>query len=269
MSIVKKKKYYMIYLNATKDEFCEFFIQSIKEFTKKEGKPIGIGVSLSIASSQISIHYNLKKEINTEDKSINQFEFIKYDITKYKIVNPEVKGNNQINLWKSIRKVTRIIELPTVLYHLKDNNQFDIPIETELEIFGRAVVTHFRDHTMDYHTSYSEKYSNKSLEEAKDEFREHWNDESRKEHLKTASFFSSMNKTQVDFLNDYVLRILDNATFNVMRALDENTGNEDSQINVDINGVKAVELNMIGNGNLSGEYLDWIDRFSKYKEFQT
>ena len=264
----------MIYIYKSKDEFQDYFLKSLEKFKKDNGEPTSIGVSWSRESKLISIHYNLNQELNKANKSINQFEFINYSSINYKIGSPDdcenEDQNEWIDFWGKIREASTLIQLPTVLYQIVDTDQYDLPIENENEIFGKAVVKHFRDYTIEHHQQISENYYNKTIDEISKSFPDYWNEELKVEKLKEATFFNKLDSEQLSFLRKYILKLIDSTTFNVMRAIDESSfSNDCKSIAVTINGQRAEELNLIGNGNLSGEYLDWIDRFSKYEQFQT
>jgi len=260
----------MINLNQVKDEFKDYLIKVVKEIESNYGNPKSIGIELSEKSKTIIIHFNIHKEIDKENKSCSQFEHQAKFQTKYELGEPNDKGFvYDMRLWEGVRNTSKEIQLPTTLCCFDENKFNYFVIETELETFGRFVVKHFREETMYSHDWHLDKFTNKTIEKIKDEIPEHWNETNVQEHMKSAKFFNSLSQEQLDYFNNYVLKMIDSSAFCVMRAFDENTGDEDSDIEIKCKGINVVDLPLIGNGNLSGEYLDWVDRFSKYGKFQT
>lgn len=260
----------MIILNQVKDEFKEYLIGVFKEINSKYGNPKSIGIELSEKSKTIVVHFNIDKEINKEDKTCSQFEYQGKFQTNFELGEPNDKGFvYDMRLWSGIRNATKEIQLPTTLCCFDEDKFNYFVIETELETFGRFVVSHFREETMQSHDWHLEKFTKKSIAQIRKEIPEHRNENSIEDHMKSAQFFNSLNSEQLHYFNNYILKMIDSTAFSVMRAFDEKTGYEKCDIEIKCMGINAVDLPLIGNGNLSGEYLDWVDRFSEYGEFKT
>ena len=207
--------------------------------------------------------------LNKNDKTANQFENRNEYQTSYQMGKPDERGFiYDLRMWKGIRNATRIIDLPTVLCCFEDESKNYFVIESELELFGRAIVKFFREEPLEFHESNLKRYTEKPIQEFISTIPDYLTEEKKKKEIESAQFFNSLNLAQRSFLNQYLKKMLDFTSFNVMRAIDENTGLEDSDVNIEIRGIKATELPLIGDGNLSGEYFDWIDRFSKYGEYE-
>ncbi len=260
----------MIILNQEKDEFKEYLVSAFNEIESNYGKVESMGIELSEKNKTISIHFNVNRKIDKQIKTCSQFEYQNVYQTKYQLGEPNEKGFiYDLRLWTGIREATKDIQLPTVLCCFDEPKFNYFAIETELEKFGRFVVEHFREETMRNHDWHLDKFTNKSLKQIREEIPDHWNENSIEVHMKSAKFFNSLNLEQLHYFNDYILKMIDSSAFCVMRAFDEKTGYEDSDIEIKCMGINATELPLIGNGNLSGEYLDWVERFSCYGEFKT
>lgn len=255
----------MIELKNINQNFSDFFIAGIEKFSADIERPKSIGVSWSQTEQIIKLHFS-KNPFDKNEKSINQFEYQDYAIAKY---SSDPTEKEHIPLWRMIRSCTKKAILPTVVLYIVDKDLYDFPIETDTEIFGRAVIKHIRDYTMGYHSSKMERFKGKTKEDIIAEYPKNWTDEMRATQIKDAEFFTSLDSIQIEFLNDYILGLIDNIGFNVMRAIDESSFDKDCKsIEVKVNNTRAENLNMIGNGNLSGEYFDWIERFSKFKALE-
>ncbi|MCE3229498.1 MAG: hypothetical protein K0S32_4049 [Bacteroidetes bacterium] len=143
----------------------------------------------------------------------------------------------------------------------------DLKRDATTDKFGREVVRLIREEQFD---SYLE-HKNHILKTGYQKFVKDLNPNRDKFYndleIERAKLFCDLSKEQHEVLNRIVLNILDSVAFNVMRALDENNV-EDSGMSLKIDGIEARDIEMIGNGNLSGEYFDWVERFSKHGEFQ-
>ena len=267
LSVIKNN---MIVLRQDKDEFKEYLISVFNDIQSNYGIVNSLGIELSEKEKTIIIHFNIHRKIDKQNKKCSQFEYQGKYQTKYKLGKPNDKGFvYDMRLWTGIRDATKEIQLPTILCCFDEDKFNYFVIETELEKFGRFVIEHFREETMRTHDWYLDKFTNKTISQIKGEIPEHWNETHREIHMKSAKFFNTLNETQLKYFNEYVLKMVDSTAFSVMRAFDEKTGYEDCDIEIKCMGINAVDLPLIGNGNLSGEYLDWADRFSKYGEFQT
>lgn len=137
-----------------------------------------------------------------------------------------------------------------------------------LDCFGKAVVRFFRDEPMELHDFYEKSYRGSSQEEIVRNIRDSsMSEDLKKKQLEDAEFFNSLSEEQVLYLNKYMLKFADHIAFIAMRALDENTSDIDARLQVKMDNIKVTDLPMIGNGNLSGEYLDWCERFSEREKF--
>jgi len=247
----------MITLHQIKDEFSEFLINCVEDFSNKKGNLKAIGVSLYESTKQIQIHFNTEKAVNKKDKTSEQFEYKNEYKTTYQMGQPDERGFvYDLSMWVGIRNATRKVYLPTVLCCFEEESKNYFAIESELEIFGRAIVKLFREEPMEFHESNLKRFTEQSIGAF------------ASEEMESVQFFNSLNSVQKEFLNRYIKEVIDFTSFNVMRAIDEKTGFEESDINIDIRGVKATDLPLIGNGNLSGEYFDWTERFSKYGKIE-
>lgn len=246
--------------------FPNFLINAVKAFELEFETVKSIGISWSKKNTSIQIHFS-KADFDRTNKNIEQFEHQNYRTLHYQTEDSKI--NADFNMWSSIRQTTKELFLPTVLLHYVDKDLYDFPINTDTEIFGRAVIKNLRDETMSYHTQVMESYKDKTADEMISEFRESWSNEFKISKNKEANFFCSLDEAQRTFLHNYVLKLIDNIGFNLMRSIDESSFRKDCKgIAILVNGTRAEEIDMIGNGNLSGEYLDWIERFSQFKEYQ-
>lgn len=138
-------------------------------------------------------------------------------------------------------------------------------LKDKLDHFGMGVVNHFRDTNYEDYLNEKEGYTQVPLPELVDSVAASgMHDDLKAERIRAAKFFHSLSKEQSDFLDHWMLERLDQIAFNIMNVLDESRV-DDSGLVVTIHGTDVTQLPLIGNGNMSGEYLDWIDRFSKYK----
>lgn len=147
------------------------------------------------------------------------------------------------------------------------NNDSNIE-QDALDYFGKAVVRFFRDEPMELHDSYVKSYTGQNKTEIlRNILGSNMSEDLKKGQLEGAKFFNSLSEEQLLFLNKYMLKFADHIAFIVMRALDEKTSDANDRLQVNVDGISATDLPMIGNGNLSGEYLDWCERFSENEEF--
>lgn len=254
-----------IILDQNRDEFAEFLVQSTEEFLKEYCNPTAICISLLASSKTILISFNYQKNIDKSDLTPNQFEVQNYRTTKYEFGEPNKYGLvYDMRLWTGVRNATTKINLPTVLCCFENSTENYLALETEMEIFGRSVVQYFRDENIELYNWYIDRFTKRTMMEIENEIPKHWAKELRQKHIRDAKFFNNLNEDQITFLNYFVKMLIDSTAMNVMRAIDENTGNENDFIEIKINNISATKLPMIGNGNLSGEYLDWCERFSKF-----
>ena len=78
-----------------------------------------------------------------------------------------------------------------------------------------------------------------------------------------------LKKSEIAALDKLILNIVDNAAFTLLRGIQESMDDCDGTENIElkIDGKKANELDLT-SGSLFGDYFDWIQRFSRYGEFQ-
>ena len=81
-------------------------------------------------------------------------------------------------------------------------------------------------------------------------------------------FFNSLTEKQTETLNRIVLNILDSTAFNFLREVEENL-DENKSIGMTINGKKVENISSeLLSGTLFGEYFLWVEKNSKFGEFQ-
>jgi hypothetical protein len=81
-------------------------------------------------------------------------------------------------------------------------------------------------------------------------------------------FFNSLTKKQTETLNRIVLNILDSTAFNFLREVEENL-DENESIGMTINGKNVENISSeLLSGTLFGEYFLWVEKNSKFGEFQ-
>jgi hypothetical protein len=147
----------------------------------------------------------------------------------------------------------------------KNGQQFERNPDTEK--IGKAVVQHFRDEIYQPFIDEKEQIIETGIDKYNDELNSLICDDLRNLMIERAELFCSLTNEQNKILNRLILNTIDSVAFNVMRALDENDS-EKSGVILKINNIEITKLRLIGNGNLSGEYFDWVERFSKYGHFQ-
>jgi hypothetical protein len=81
-------------------------------------------------------------------------------------------------------------------------------------------------------------------------------------------FFNSLNERQTEILNRIILNLLDFSSFSFLKEIEENL-EENNSIGLTINGEKVENISSeFLSGTLFGEYFLWIEKNSKYGEFQ-
>lgn len=81
-------------------------------------------------------------------------------------------------------------------------------------------------------------------------------------------FFNDLNEKQTDTLNKIILNLLDSTAFNFLREIEENLDYKKS-IGLTINGKKAENITSeLLSGTLFGEYFLWVEKNSKFGEYQ-
>lgn len=95
----------------------------------------------------------------------------------------------------------------------------------------------------------------------------HFSEELKSERLREYELFKSLDEKQLMLLDTLMKSIIDNTAFSILReiqeAMDECVGKE--KIKLTIDGQKSTSLDLL-SGTLFGEYLLWVDKFSKYGE---
>jgi|GEM_PF-2477972 len=284
----------MIDINNEQNTIVNFITEAFNKFNMEIGEPKSIGILCKPSEGKFSISFNSRNEI---DKSnIESIEFEYKDFAFLNLENWRIECQKEISQWKYfveggvfessgtlkiyninryltyilstiIRKLTIDINLPTTLLGFEFSELNTIILHSNLEKFGRTITRIFRSDNYESYLTERNYHRSQGVEELRNKLSPHLDSATKNLMLQKSTFYNSLTIEQIQVLDKLVLGILDNTAFNVMRALDENNINE-SGISLTIDNVYVRELPLIGNGNLSGEYFDWVERFSKYGEFQ-
>jgi hypothetical protein len=284
----------MVDINNDKASITDFINKSINHIRLEFGEPKSIGIFCKPSEGLFTISFSIKSEINKQDIKSVEFEFNDIDsliieswrieiqkensqwkyfpeggIIEYSGVDKINKLNRYLTyiLWTIIRESTREINLPTTLLSFEFTEFNSIIIHSNLEKFGRAITKLFRDEIFDNYLAEKDYYRSIKPEIFKDNLNPNLDQSTKNLKLQKAAFYASLTTEQIQTLDKLVLGQIDNIAFNIMRALDENNDSE-TGILLTVDNLNVRELPLIGNGNLSGEYLDWVERFSKHGEFQ-
>ncbi len=283
----------MVDLKNDKESIVNFIKNSLYDFKTTYGNPKAVGIFCQPLEGLLSISINREVEILEKNKNKVEFEYQNFDtlfvenwkiesqkdISKWKYWGTgisEISGAQKIYninkvfyncLWTIIREATSEIYLPTTLLFFEFPELNDIIIHSNLEKFGRTVTKLFRNDIFEGYLSTKNHYRSIDIEAYKKSYNPNGDDETRNLTFEIATFYSSLTSEQAQTLDKIMLGNIDNVAFNVMSGLDGNN-KEETGISLTIDNLDVRDLPLIGNGNLSGEYFDWVERFSKYGGFQ-
>ncbi|WP_273214919.1 hypothetical protein [Runella zeae] len=282
----------MIDITNDKAEIISFLSTTIKKIRNNFGNPKSIGFYCKPSEGAFTISFNIKSEI--KEKYTNSIEFEYKDIeflfmkhwkkeceqekSQWKYFEEdgifEASGPQKLYninrylshvFWTIIRESTREINLPTTLLSFEFEELNHIILHSNLEKFGRIITKLFRDEIFKHYLEERTQYTNpdfiQSIQQNSPYMYETY-------IAHKSYFYSSLTNDQIENLDKIILGIIDSIAFNVMRGLDENDDVE-SGISLIVDNRDVRQLPLIGNGNLSGEYLDWVERFSKYGGFKS
>ena len=283
----------MVDFNNDKINVVQFIKDSISEFENEVGKPKSIGIKCTPSKGNISICFNKEKEIDGKILTIEQFEYKNQRTFHSKEWKKEyeqskscwflfeeagvlefsgVDKSASINKFYSyflrnlLRDMTKKMFLPTTLLELERNEYSQIVLHSKTENFGRAVVEAFREAQYDTFLEQKEHILKVGYNKYVADINPNISTDLKALMIERALFFTSLTDEQNKILDKIILNMLDFTAFNVMRTIEENnSGITDFSVLVD--NQDATKLPLIG-GSLFGEYFDWVERFSKYGEFQ-
>lgn len=284
----------MVDINKDKENFVNFISKTVLKFTEDIGKPKSVGIYCKPSEGLFTVSFNAEKEIDKEKINSLEFEFKNFDCygieswkiecekenTQWKYLDDggifESSGTQKLYninrylshiLWRIIRESANEIYLPTTLLSFEFSNLNSIIIHSNLENFGRTITRLFRNEIFENYLSEKENYRITDIEYFKNNLNPNFDELTKKTMLEKAIFYSTLTEDQLNTLDKIILGQIDNTAFNVLRGLDENK-EEESGILLTVDHLDVRLLPLIGNGNLSGEYFDWVERFSKYGKFQ-
>jgi hypothetical protein len=284
----------MVDINNNKRSITDFIGKSITHIRSEFGEPRSIGIFCKPSEGLFTISFNIKTEITKEDIKSVEFEFKNIDsliieswriesqkensqwkyfpeggIIEYSGVDKIYKLNRYLTyiLWTIVRESTREIDLPTTLLSFEFTEFNSIIIHSNLDKFGRAITKLFRNETFDNYLAERDYYRSIKPEIFWDSMNPNLDETIKNLKLQKAAFYSSLTSEQIETLDKIILGQIDSIAFNIMRALDENNDSE-TGILLTVDNLNVRELPLIGNGNLSGEYFDWVERFSNHGQFQ-
>jgi hypothetical protein len=284
----------MIDFNNYQIRIVDFVKKTVSEFEYEIGKSKLIGIYCEPSKGVLTINFNIHKQINEVDLNDNHFEYQNYGVLHFPEWQIEYKkkksewrffeeaGTIKISgyekkelinkfystvLWYIVRGITKEINLPTTLIQYEIDKYNRIILHSEVETFGRVVVQYFRDEIYRPFVDEKERIIEMGYNNYMNKLNPHIADDLKSLMAERAELFCNLTKEQNQVLDKLILNIIDSTSFNVLRALDENN-EEKSGIVLKINDINVTKLPLIGNGNLSGEYFDWVERFSKYGNFQ-
>ena len=284
----------MVDINNDKENIVNFLSKTVFKFCEDISEPKSVGIFCKPSEGLITISFNTEFEIDIE--KINSIEFEHKNYQSFIIENWKAECQKEISQWKYFkeggifessgaqklyninrylthilwtifRESTIKIKLPTTLLSFEFGDLNSIIIHSNLENFGRTITRLFRNEIFENYLTEKNYYRNIKIEEFKKNINPNFDEQTRNLMLEKSVFYCSLTNEQIQTLDKIILGQLDSTAFNVMRSLDENN-EEQTRIKLTINNLDARQLPLIGNGNLSGEYFDWVERFSKYGEYQ-
>ena len=137
------------------------------------------------------------------------------------------------------------------------------------EELGRILTQKLRDENYEYYKQLEEFARSMSIKEYYNQPRNP-NFDKGLQKLKDERFelLNILDDKQIEVLNRLILSIIDFAAFNILREIEENL-DEDNSIGLTIKGEKVEEIaHEFLSGTLFGEYFKWIEKNSKYGNFQ-
>jgi hypothetical protein len=284
----------MVDINNDKENIINFLSKTVLKFCEEVREPKSVGIFCKPSEGFFTISFNSEFEIDKE--KINSIEFEHKSYESYIIENWKVECQKEISQWKYFkeggifessgaqklyninrylthilstifRESTIKINLPTTLLSFEFVELNSIIIHSNLENFGRTITRLFRNEIFETYLKEKDYYKKIEIEEFKININPNFDEQTRNLMLEKSAFYLSLTKEQIQTLDKIILGQLDSTAFNVMRSLDENN-EEQTKIKLTVNNLDARQLPLIGNGNLSGEYFDWVERFSKFGEYQ-
>ena len=134
---------------------------------------------------------------------------------------------------------------------------------------GKIIVKKLRDENFEFYEKsrdYGKSMSQKEYSELPKN--ENLLPEFQKLQDERFEFFNTLTEKQTETLNRIILNILDSTAFNFLREIEENLGVNES-IGMTINGKKMEDINSeFLSGTLFGEYFLWVEKNSKFGQYQ-
>jgi len=285
----------MVDLEGDKPRIIHFMKETFEKFCTQFGRPSSIAITCLPSRVDLVFHGNLQNKIRPGDLSSKRFErrdFGSFHSDEWmKEFNKttsrwryfeqagviEISGKDRVreinhfyskHLWYIIREATHEIILPTTLLEMEIERYSSIILDSAMERLGRMVVAQMRDEPYDSYIREKNEILKTGYKKYVKSLNPHRDPGYNKLDKERAELFGELSPKQRDALDRLMLRQLDSVAFNTMKFWDENNA-ENSGMQFTVDGKDVVNLPMVGNGNLSGEYLDWIERFSKYGTFQS
>lgn len=81
------------------------------------------------------------------------------------------------------------------------------------------------------------------------------------------NLFSKLTSQDFSILDKLVLSIIDDLLFNLLREFDETDSNS-FDVFIKSKSLETLRKELIGNGNFTGDFFTWTERFSKFGEIQ-
>lgn len=134
---------------------------------------------------------------------------------------------------------------------------------------GEIIVKKLRDENFEYYLEIRD-FGKSMSEKEYSEFQKNPNVATELQQLKDErfEFFNGLNEKQTKTLNRLILNLLDTTAFNFLREIEENL-DEDTSIGLTINGNKVENITSeLLSGTLFGEYFSWVEKNSKFGDFQ-
>ena len=237
------------------------------EESKKENKPptvLRLDTDFKNASSKISFAYQQYDHVNEIEK-LEYTLYEEFDLNRIEGLNFGDAANVRAMIYNCIYDSDWKHQLPTTLLKYKGIPKDDLFLFHENRSLGETVVRLIRDETYGHLDESITYYRSQSKEALVAEFRDNWSEEYKQEVLNKIDVYQSFDENQIRFIKKLIINKLDSVAFSLMRAIDEKSCDGHEPIAVTISGIPGDEIPMWGNGNLSSDYLEWIERYSKFK----